>query len=164
MTLLNFAPENRFYDKIRDGIKIGTIRDKPKRVGDNLQLWENKRGMRKGWYCPNLHEINSEMYIGEPDGKCPICDKDMVYLPRKIAENKCTSHYTIRMHVRGDILMIVFPKTPPGFNNTLFIDARDKALHPLAEMEGFDSNRAMVEWFRKNLTDGWETKFWIRWD
>lgn len=112
MSILNFAPENRFYDKIRDGIKIGTIRDKPKVVGETLHLWEKKRGMRKGWYCPECFKLleptaDFEMSLVAP---CPFCKskKERVFLPRKIAEKKCTACILIKMLINGSKQMVEF--------------------------------------------------------
>ncbi len=158
MSILNFAPENHFYDRIRNGPKIGTIRDKPKKVGETLHLWEKKRGMRKGYYCP---ACLCSQHVAHSNCRNP----DMILLPRKIAEKKCTACTEIFMKLQDGHLEIVGVNKNGWFYTIAIICAGYKKLHPFARGEGFNSNREMVEWFRKYLKEGiWSKKYWIRWD
>ncbi|MFA5412868.1 MAG: hypothetical protein WC350_05995 [Candidatus Micrarchaeia archaeon] len=164
MSILTFAPENRFYDKIRNGPKIGTIRDKPKKVGETLYLWEKKRGQKKGWYCGKCLTLDKKMSIVPGLTNLFLCHKcnsmtRWIRLPRKIAEKKCTACQEIRIIFSGDFLRI---DCGDGLVNE--IDP-NTYLHPFARGEGFNSNREMIEWFRKHLKEGvWEKRYWIRWD
>lgn len=151
MSILTFDPANRFYDKIQQGIKIGTIRDKPKKVGETLHLWEKKRGMRGDYYC-------GFCLSPMPCQKCGNYDGKSVWLPRKIAEKKCTACIELDMKVGWNVLSIVSPQE-------IIINSFMTELHPFTHGEGFNSNRGMVEWFRKHLKEGvWEKRYWIRWD
>lgn len=90
-----------YPDKVRTGSKTQTIRP-PRddlRVGDLMQIWWNRRGLRAGRYCEPcarycVFELATpEHFFKSHDGVQP----HFVPLPQKLSDGICTEKFRIWM-------------------------------------------------------------------
>ena len=161
--LLRFDPRLGMINKILSGEKPQTIRKKPIPEGTKLQLWAMWRGMKKGWYCNTCYDFwgNNLRPLGIPKCMSRCQDNSFEWHPKKLMDAICVSCKKIRMKLEYEGRLIEVEESPHG---AWAIGSHYQGdLIDFWKKDGFGTNAAAGEFFKKYLTGEWQTFYIISW-
>lgn len=150
---LNFSV---FVDKVASGEKTQTIRlwDQPSikklKVGDKVNLWHNRRGLKTGLYCAYCLEEGRVVWCGpsqtRPDWEGIACvhsdrnpEGQAILVPRLLGVGTVTEKIAVCFTDEG---ILYWSRDLP------------EMAEGLAKKDGFESAQQMAEWFHKKYEFG----------
>jgi len=161
MTILNFS--HRFASLVQSGAKTQTIRpDSPRyrnwKVGQNVDCWEGKRGLKKSCYCQTCLNAFNE-YEETPCVLEEHRNRDGIILPRKLGSWPLKEKFSIELGFSTSSQ--TNEKLPYLKMAKKYFDAGlDQDV--LAKADGFSSSKDFFAWFDEHYDISKKPQtFWV---